>query len=120
MFKNPFSFEGRIRRLEYGLSYLIYIAAAIFIGFILGSLGFEKESMNMLLFLLLLPAIYFLIAQGAKRCHDRGNSGWWQLIPFYALVMIFGEGDPFENEYGQNPKDSDNEFVDPFAVNDQD
>jgi len=115
MFKNPFSFEGRIRRLEYGLSYLIYFAIAVFIGLILGLLSFDEQSANMLLFLLLLPAIYFLIAQGAKRCHDRGNSGWWQLIPFYGFVMMFGEGDTFENEYGQNPKNPDNEIVDPFA-----
>ena len=29
MFRNPFSFKGRIRRLEYGLSYLFYIGASI-------------------------------------------------------------------------------------------
>lgn len=61
MFKNPFSFEGRIRRLKYGISYLIYFAVAVFIGLILGLLNFDKESSDMLLVLLLLPAIYFVI-----------------------------------------------------------
>ena len=28
MFKNPFSFEGRIRRTEYGITFIIYVIAA--------------------------------------------------------------------------------------------
>jgi len=33
-----------------------------------------------------------------------GNSGWWQLIPFYAIIMIFQDGQPGTNQYGENPK----------------
>ena len=39
MFANPFSFEGRIRRLEFGLSAIIYQVIVFFIGFILGYIG---------------------------------------------------------------------------------
>ena len=39
MFKNPFSFNGRIRRLEFGLSYLIMIGGIILSGIILGFLS---------------------------------------------------------------------------------
>ena len=49
-------------------------------------------------------ALYFLIAQAAKRCHDRGNSGFYQLIPFYVLWLLFADSDPGNNEYGPNPK----------------
>jgi uncharacterized membrane protein YhaH (DUF805 family) len=58
----------------------------------------------LLIFLFFIPVVYFMLAQGAKRCHDRGNSGWYQMIPFYALWMLFAESDHGINEYGPNPK----------------
>ena len=54
--------------------------------------------------LMIIPLLWFAYAQGAKRCHDMGRSGWWQLIPFYVFVMLFVEGDHRENEYGPSPK----------------
>ena len=51
-----------------------------------------------------LPMLWFIWAQGAKRCHDVGKNGWYQIIPFYFLGMIFIEGDSFWNSYGENPK----------------
>ena len=54
--------------------------------------------------LLYIPSLWLFWAQGAKRCHDRGNSGWYQLIPFYFFVMLFGEGEPYENRFGPDPK----------------
>lgn len=119
MFKNPFFFEGRIRRLEYGLSLIIYYAYCLIVGFLLGATvvdGDIESSQNlMILYIALIPGIYFLVAQGAKRCHDRGNSGWYQLIPLYGLWMLFAEGDAYENEYGENPK-FPQPLVDPFAT----
>ena len=56
------------------------------------------------MYLLLIPVYWFTWAQGAKRCHDRGNSGWFQIIPFYGLWMLFGDGEIGDNEYGSNPK----------------
>lgn len=41
------------------------------------------------------------MAVGAKRCHDLGHSGWFQMIPFYSFVMLFGAGDSDGNEYGE-------------------
>jgi len=66
--------------------------------------------MGITIFLILcIPGFWFMWAQGAKRCHDRGNSGWFQLIPFYRLWMMFAESDYGPNEYGENPKGQGNE-----------
>lgn len=107
MFKNPFSFEGRIRRLEYGLSHLIGIFCMFFVLFIAIAISGDDGIYSALSILVLfyIPFLWFNWAQGAKRCHDLGNSGWWQLIPFYPLWMLFQDGQPGQNEYGENPKE---------------
>ncbi len=99
MFQAPFSSEGRIRRTEYALSYLAYMVF-VFCAEMLASI---MDSVTIAL-ILYIPALWFMFVQGAKRCHDRGNSGWYQLIPFYQLVMLFGDSDEYGNEYGPNPK----------------
>lgn len=52
------------------------------------------------------PIFFFWLvaAQGTKRCHDLGKSGWTQLIPFYNLSLLFTDGAIGENSYGENPK----------------
>lgn len=99
IFRNPFSFEGRIRRTEYGISLIIYFILVIIL-----NVYIESEPDALFALLLYIPLLWFLWAQGAKRCHDRGNSGWFQIIPFYIFWLIFAEGDPLDNEYGQRPK----------------
>ncbi|MDU1891864.1 MAG: DUF805 domain-containing protein [Dysgonomonas sp.] len=100
MFQNPFSFYGRIRRMEYGISYCIMMAYAMLSGLIVGFSGMPEG----MIYILMIPAYWFGWAQGAKRCHDRGNSGWYQLIPFYGIWMLFADSEYGENEYGPNPK----------------
>lgn len=104
MFKRPFSFNGRIRRTEYCLSFIIYM---IWYGVINAMMETPEPSLGASLFVLisLIPMIWFLWAQNAKRCHDRGNSGWYQIIPFYVFVLMFGGSDEGSNEYGDNPKE---------------
>lgn len=99
MFSKPFSFEGRIRRTEYGISLIIYFVIAMIVNVILES-GEEAAILG----LVYIPMLWFLWAQGAKRCHDLGNNGWWQIIPFYGLWMLFQNGQPRLNKYGMNPK----------------
>lgn len=99
MFKNVFSFDGRIRRLEFGLSAIIYFFY-YFLAYLM-AISFDVAD---LLILFLIPGLWFLWAQGAKRCHDMGNNGWFQIIPFYGLWMLFVEGDFGFNKYGVNPK----------------
>ncbi len=102
MFLQPFSFKGRISRLEFFLSYLIMYFVAFVVAIIYAMLININQDLATIIYLLSwIPLYWFLWAQGAKRCHDRGNSGWYQLIPFYVLWMFFGKGEPFANKYGE-------------------
>ena len=101
--KNPFSFEGRVRRTTYWITNIIcniimyVLTEATESGFAEGGL---------LIFLLLyIPICWVYFAVAAKRCHDLGHNGWWQLIPFYSLWLAFQKGQSGTNEYGPNPKD---------------
>ncbi|HCW09140.1 MAG TPA: DUF805 domain-containing protein [Cytophagales bacterium] len=101
MFKRPFSFDGRIRRMEYGISFIIYMVVYFFTA-LLTTTGDGTGALIMVV--LWIPLVWFLIAQGTKRCHDVGRNGWWQIIPFYGLALLFIDGDRERNEYGSNPK----------------
>ena len=102
MFSRLFSFKGRIRRLEYGLTYLAYCLWNIPMRVM--SEDQIPEAYAIFYLVTLFPILWILFAQGAKRCHDRGNSGWYQLIPFYFFLLIFAEGENYTNEYGESPK----------------
>jgi len=98
MFSSPFSFDGRIRRTEYGISLIIYAIVATFVNAIV------ESGEAPIIGLAYIPMLWFFWAQGAKRCHDVGNNGWWQIIPFYGFWLLFQDGQPGLNEYGYNPK----------------
>ncbi|SFQ43865.1 DUF805 domain-containing protein [Flavobacterium akiainvivens] len=108
MFSNLFLSVGRIRRLEYCLSVIFYIVGITILDNV-------THKGNSILSLLIIPLIWFLLTQGAKRCHDLGNSGWCQLIPFYFLWMVFKEGHPYTNVYGINPKINSIKAVQPIG-----
>ena len=56
---------------------------------------------SLIFLVLLIPMYWIFFAQGAKRCHDLGHSGWFQLIPFYFLWLLFAKGNLEANEYGE-------------------
>jgi uncharacterized membrane protein YhaH (DUF805 family) len=107
MFTSPFSFKGRITKKEYALSFLIGNALPIIMA-LLGDDFIDEisDSLSWLLLGLYLASYHFLLAQGAKREHDLGNSGWWQLIPLRFFWLIIQEGDKVANQYGPVPGQS--------------
>ena len=94
-----FSFKGRIGRSEYCMTYLVVWLISFPINVIKDEIFLAFYSLIFLV--LFIPMYWIYLAQGAKRCHDLGHSGWFQLIPFYFLWMMFAKGNSEENEYGE-------------------
>ncbi|MGH1325417.1 DUF805 domain-containing protein [Bacillus pretiosus] len=107
--KNYAKFSGRATRKEYWIFTLvnkvtfwslIYLASY-------SSSAFYLRANITLLFI----AIFIVptLAVGARRLHDSGKTGWWQLlnlVPFggaVLLVFCIIESDEGENKYGPNP-----------------
>ena len=101
--KRFFYFEGRIDRLEYFLSTVVFNALMAILNALQTVLDPERWGVAYLSIAITL--CWFLFAQSAKRCHDLGHNGWWQCIPFYVLWMLFAEGNESTNEYGKPVRD---------------
>jgi uncharacterized membrane protein YhaH (DUF805 family) len=111
MFADPFSFTGRIRRSEYGISCILgvfYIYAVLLvIGLlVVNNSNITIEAVTLIYLALYFQYIWFILAQGTKRCHDMNHSGWYQIIPVYMLWMMFSDGDYGRNDYGESPKNN--------------
>lgn len=94
-------FTGRARRKEYWMFFLIYMI----INIVLAILGLELIS-GLVGLGLLIPSISI----AARRLHDTGRSGWWQLIVlipiigFIVLIIFLAQDGHDTNSYGVNPK----------------
>jgi uncharacterized membrane protein YhaH (DUF805 family) len=97
MFKSPLSFAGRIRRSEWWLSKLIELILWLVCGFLME----VHVILGVPAFVL---TLWFALAYHCKRCHDRGNPGYFMIVPFYGLWLAFADSAPGANEYGPNPK----------------
>jgi uncharacterized membrane protein YhaH (DUF805 family) len=104
MLNHLFSFNGRIRRLEYAVSLTIYLVLFVAIN-MMSLMGIKHYNNTAYLMLAQLPLFWFFLAQGSKRCHDLDQPGWWQVVPFYGLWLLFIDGQAHPNKYGSDPKD---------------
>lgn len=86
-------FKGRASRSEYWWFMLAYVLVGVICDLINSTLG----SVQALVFLL--P----MISSAARRLHDIGKSGWFQLIPFYNLYLLVQPTQPESNAYGEPP-----------------
>ncbi len=105
--KNRYAqFDGRAHREEFWMfaliNFLITVAVAI-----IGHLIHLPFLQGLYGLAVLVPCL----AVGARRLHDTGRSGWWQLlllIPLIGLIVMIVfwvmESAPGDNLYGPNPR----------------
>ncbi len=103
---NYFNLNGRARRTEYWMYFLVYLGIVIAAGVLDALIG-----LSLIGALVALAHLIPSITVGVRRLHDIGRSGWWLLI---ALIPLIGwiialywavkDGDPQDNAYGSNPK----------------
>lgn len=98
----PFSFKGRIGRVQLILSYVVGFVAW-FASFLLFDIEHSDGNGGVILLFLACTVAFFwfLYAQCAKRCHDLGKSGAWMFVPFWNILLFFAAGEKKENQYGQ-------------------
>lgn len=77
-----FSFDGRIGRSDYWISWPLWIIAGIALLLLSFLLAWVPVLGFVLWLIFALLALNSCIAVGRKRLHDRGKSGWWLLL-FY-------------------------------------
>lgn len=98
-----FSFKGRINRAEMWITGIVYGIINGILQFVIDN-AYDVNASLMVLWLLIYGITsWVLLSQGAKRCHDLGHNGWWQLIPFYVIWMYFVKGESESNKYGNPP-----------------
>jgi len=99
-------FTGRARRTEYWMFTLFNVIIGVVL--LLIDYGLGTGFLNWIYSLaVLVPSL----AVGARRLHDIGRSGWWQLLGFIpiigAIILIVWyatDGHPEPNQWGANPK----------------
>ena len=80
-FKNYINFSGRATRAEYWWWFLFIVVTGVVLAIIDGVTG-----IGVLLNIFNLATLIPGLALGARRLHDIGKSGWWQLLWFAIIV----------------------------------
>ena len=110
-----FSFQGRFGRGQYWLSQvlqlILILAFAVVMAMLFAAMGVPASATgDPIGVVMVIGYVWMLLASHAKRWHDLGRSGWWQLVAlipfggFYVVIMCgFVRGDTGPNRYGPDP-----------------
>lgn len=107
-------FNGRASRSEYWWFYLVLAIYAMLVGVIASMLGIGgKDGPDVAMGIAMLPFLIPSFAAGARRLHDTGLSGWWQLLGVVPLigyiatvVLLARAGEPGTNRFGEPPAET--------------
>ena len=103
-FKKFADFSGRAQREEYWMFVLFYLIFSIILAVIDIVVGTAVLA-TIFGLVMLIPSISI----AARRLHDTGRTGWWQLLIITGIglivLLVFMVLDSHdENKYGPNPK----------------
>jgi len=123
-YKRIFDFAGRSRRREYWLFVLFILVVDVGLMILDSKLGLGGTADSYAQFgdgsasvgfnlsggilTMIWTVLNFIpaLAAAIRRMHDQDKSGWFLLIPFYDLVLLFLEGTRGPNRFGPDPKAS--------------
>ena len=107
-------FDGRARRKEYWMFFLINILVSVVliaIDNLIGTFSLQTGA-GLLQGLYSLAVLLPSLAVTVRRLHDTGRTGWWILIGLVPviggivlLIFMVLDSEPGANEYGPNPKE---------------
>lgn len=109
--RNTFTLQGRVSRAEFRRILPLWYGGLILLGLTNGALE-ESEYVGLAVASGLASLIFGLggmvtmFTATVRRLHDADSSGWWVLIPFVDLAMLFPKGDAGHNRFGA-PSDID-------------
>jgi len=118
-----FSFQGRIGRKTFWLSYVVSLTVLILVAgipfaFVFPHGDFESGNVNympamaagVVFFIVYIIVLIAMLSAYVKRLHDRGRSGWFVLLNFVPIANIwilievgFLKGTTGPNDYGADP-----------------
>ena len=110
------SIRGRATRSEFfGFAFSVILAMSLALGGMLLADANEMTDVGTVFmwaaFAIALVAVVPMWALGVRRMHDRGLSGWWQLLTFVPLiggllwlVLTALRGTHGHNQYGPDPE----------------
>lgn len=80
-------FKGKSNRFQYNSFVIFFILVDLFVTFI------NPNAVTINNFIML-ALCWPLLAVEIRRSHDIGKSGWWILVPFYSIYLMFKNSVP--------------------------
>lgn len=108
---NPFTFSGRIGRLQYFGFAVIWAIILVVVGSLvtMGATTTSQAGAGSVFGTFILVMVYYIatVSYGVRRLHDFDKSGYWYLLTFVpvanfvmSLVLLLAPGSVGANSYG--------------------